>query len=149
MLPVRNMSSTHLCDIFSKVRSLGTNKYYNIININFSTLVGHVSVPRQATSRLSAIDTLPMSRMLNYGAQYLQRHYSSWVQQHGGYVCKTLCVPLSSPNTEFDQALIQFIQYCHLFCRKKRFTARMRMMTNERIKKQFSILTVLQLQEFI
>lgn len=35
----------------------------------------------QITSRLSTADTLPSSRMLNFGAAYLQQHYSHWVQQ--------------------------------------------------------------------
>ncbi|RVE56533.1 hypothetical protein OJAV_G00222130 [Oryzias javanicus] len=44
-----------------------------------------VAVACEITSRLSAADTLPSSRMLNFGAAYLQEHYSHWVQQqsHG------------------------------------------------------------------
>lgn len=46
--------------------------------------------PRQVTSRLAAANTLPMNRMLYHGARYLQDHYSSWAQQHGGYVRTTI-----------------------------------------------------------
>nr|XP_046234389.1 apoptosis facilitator Bcl-2-like protein 14 [Scatophagus argus] len=44
-----------------------------------------IAVCCEVTSRLSAVDTLPMSRMLYHGARYLQDHYSSWAQQQGGY----------------------------------------------------------------
>lgn len=44
-----------------------------------------IAVACEVTSRLSAINTLPMSRLLNHGARYLQDYYSSWVQQQGGY----------------------------------------------------------------
>ncbi|XP_070848389.1 apoptosis facilitator Bcl-2-like protein 14 [Chaetodon trifascialis] len=44
-----------------------------------------IAVTCEVTSRLSAINTLPMSRMLDHGARYLQEHYSSWAQQQGGY----------------------------------------------------------------
>lgn len=44
---------------------------------------------RQVTSRLSAVNTLPMSRMLDHGARYVRDHYSSWAQQEGGYVRQT------------------------------------------------------------
>lgn len=40
----------------------------------------------QVTSRLSAVDSLPMSRGLGFGAKYLQDHFSSWAKQQGGYV---------------------------------------------------------------
>ncbi|KAI3366330.1 hypothetical protein L3Q82_000492 [Scortum barcoo] len=45
----------------------------------------HIAVTCEVTSRLSAVDTLPMSRMLNYGARYLEQHFSSWALQQGGY----------------------------------------------------------------
>ncbi|KAF7649026.1 hypothetical protein LDENG_00148290 [Lucifuga dentata] len=45
----------------------------------------HIALMCEVTSRLSAVDTLPMSRMLDHGARYLQDHYSAWAQQHGGY----------------------------------------------------------------
>ncbi|XP_076579022.1 apoptosis facilitator Bcl-2-like protein 14 [Chaetodon auriga] len=44
-----------------------------------------IAVTFELTTRLSAMNTLPMSRMLDHGARYLQEHYSSWVQQQGGY----------------------------------------------------------------
>uniref|UniRef100_A0A3P9KE64 Apoptosis facilitator Bcl-2-like protein 14 n=1 Tax=Oryzias latipes TaxID=8090 RepID=A0A3P9KE64_ORYLA len=40
-----------------------------------------VAVACEITSRLSAVDTLPSSRMLNFGAAYLRQHYSHWVQE--------------------------------------------------------------------
>lgn len=49
-----------------------------------------VSVPRQATSRLSAMDTLPMNQLLGFGARYLHEHHLSWVTEQGGYVRKSL-----------------------------------------------------------
>lgn len=44
---------------------------------------------RQVASRLSAADTLPMNRLLGFGAKYLQTHYSAWAAQQGGYVRNT------------------------------------------------------------
>ncbi|KAM9824627.1 uncharacterized protein ACB057_000400 [Neosynchiropus ocellatus] len=44
-----------------------------------------IAVTCEVTSRLTAADTLPMNRLLGYGATYLQRHYSPWAQHHGGY----------------------------------------------------------------
>ncbi|XP_070785023.1 apoptosis facilitator Bcl-2-like protein 14 [Enoplosus armatus] len=44
-----------------------------------------IAVACEITSRLSAVNTLPMNRMLDHGARYLQDHYSSWAQQQGGY----------------------------------------------------------------
>ncbi|XP_068611486.1 uncharacterized protein [Brachionichthys hirsutus] len=44
-----------------------------------------IAVACEVTSRLSALDTLPMSRMLDHGARFLQVHYSSWAQRRGGY----------------------------------------------------------------
>ncbi|CAJ1054558.1 apoptosis facilitator Bcl-2-like protein 14 [Xyrichtys novacula] len=44
-----------------------------------------IAVTCEVTSRLSAADTLPMRRLLGHGARYLQEHYSTWVQQQGGY----------------------------------------------------------------
>lgn len=44
-----------------------------------------IAVTCEVTSRLSAVDTLPVNRMLGHGARYLQENYSSWVQQQGGY----------------------------------------------------------------
>eukprot|EP00064_Thunnus_orientalis_P015622 superscaffoldBa00002932_g15677 len=44
-----------------------------------------IAVTCEVTSRLSAVDTLPMNRLLGFGATYLQNHYSSWAEQQGGY----------------------------------------------------------------
>ncbi|XP_044042828.1 apoptosis facilitator Bcl-2-like protein 14 [Siniperca chuatsi] len=45
-----------------------------------------IAVTCEVTSRLSsAVDTLPMNRMLDHGARYLQDHFSSWAQNQGGY----------------------------------------------------------------
>lgn len=44
-----------------------------------------IAVACEVTSRLSAVDTLPMNRLLGFGATYLQNHYSSWAEQQGGY----------------------------------------------------------------
>ncbi|XP_071776723.2 uncharacterized protein LOC139928181 [Centroberyx gerrardi] len=45
----------------------------------------HIALTCEVTSRLSAVDTLPMSRLLGFGARYLQDHYSAWAAQQGGY----------------------------------------------------------------
>lgn len=44
-----------------------------------------IAVTCEVTSRLSAVNTLPMARMLDHGARYVRDHYSSWAQQEGGY----------------------------------------------------------------
>ncbi|XP_041832867.1 apoptosis facilitator Bcl-2-like protein 14 [Melanotaenia boesemani] len=44
-----------------------------------------IAMTCEITSRLSAVDMLPMSRMLHHGARYLQVYYSGWAQQQGGY----------------------------------------------------------------
>ncbi|XP_022604701.1 uncharacterized protein LOC111224480 [Seriola dumerili] len=44
-----------------------------------------IAVTCEATSRLSAMDTLPANRLLGYGAKYVNEYYSSWVQEQGGY----------------------------------------------------------------
>ncbi|XP_061662807.1 apoptosis facilitator Bcl-2-like protein 14 [Syngnathoides biaculeatus] len=44
-----------------------------------------IAVACEVTSRLSAADTLPVNRLLGYGATYLQNHFSSWAKQQGGY----------------------------------------------------------------
>ncbi|KAM9772582.1 apoptosis facilitator Bcl-2-like protein 14 [Syngnathus typhle] len=44
-----------------------------------------MAVTCEVTSRLSAADTLAGSRLLGYGATYLQNHFSSWAKQQGGY----------------------------------------------------------------
>lgn len=45
----------------------------------------HIAVTCEVASRLSAVNTLPMNRMLSHGARYLRDYYSSWVEQNGGY----------------------------------------------------------------
>lgn len=40
----------------------------------------------EMTSRLSALDLQPMNRAMGFGAQYVQQHFSQWIQQHGGWV---------------------------------------------------------------
>lgn len=54
----------------------------------------------QVTSRLSAVDALPVERLLGYGARFLQEDYSAWAQQQGGYV----------RNLSFFPSLIGFLQ---------------------------------------
>lgn len=44
-----------------------------------------MAVTCEVATRLSAADTLPMNRLLGYGATYLQTHISPWAQQQGGY----------------------------------------------------------------
>ncbi|XP_035640036.1 apoptosis facilitator Bcl-2-like protein 14 [Oncorhynchus keta] len=44
-----------------------------------------IAMTCEVTSRLSAVDSLPMSRVLGFGAKYLQDHFSSWAIQQGGY----------------------------------------------------------------
>lgn len=44
-----------------------------------------IAVACEITSRLSAVETLPMSRLLDHGARYLQDFYSPWAGQQGGY----------------------------------------------------------------
>lgn len=44
-----------------------------------------IAVTCEATSRLSVLDTLPMNRLLGHGARFLNTHFSSWAEQHGGY----------------------------------------------------------------
>ncbi|KAM4614862.1 uncharacterized protein ACJ7VT_010096 [Polymixia lowei] len=44
-----------------------------------------IALTCEVTSRLSAVSTHPMSRLLGFGARYLQEHYSTWATQQGGY----------------------------------------------------------------
>ncbi|XP_029901540.1 apoptosis facilitator Bcl-2-like protein 14 isoform X2 [Myripristis murdjan] len=44
-----------------------------------------IALTCEVTSRLSAVNTLPMNRLLGFGANYLHTHYSAWVAQQGGY----------------------------------------------------------------
>lgn len=39
----------------------------------------------EVTSRLSAVDLIPMSRSMGFGERYVQLHHSAWVQQNGGW----------------------------------------------------------------
>lgn len=39
----------------------------------------------EVTSRLTSVEALPRTRLLQHGARYLQEYYSSWVQEQGGY----------------------------------------------------------------
>uniref|UniRef100_A0A8C1A048 Apoptosis facilitator Bcl-2-like protein 14 n=1 Tax=Castor canadensis TaxID=51338 RepID=A0A8C1A048_CASCN len=45
-----------------------------------------------ATAKLTAVDNHPMNRVLGFGTKYLKEHFSSWVQQHGGWE-KILGIP--------------------------------------------------------
>ncbi|KAK6314983.1 hypothetical protein J4Q44_G00145120 [Coregonus suidteri] len=44
-----------------------------------------IALTCEVTSRLSAVNNLPMSRVLGFGAKYLQDYFSSWARQQGGY----------------------------------------------------------------
>ncbi|XP_026220130.1 apoptosis facilitator Bcl-2-like protein 14 [Anabas testudineus] len=44
-----------------------------------------IAVTCEATSRLTSLDTLPMNKLLGFGARYLQEYHSSWIKEHGGY----------------------------------------------------------------
>ncbi|XP_028306206.1 apoptosis facilitator Bcl-2-like protein 14 isoform X2 [Gouania willdenowi] len=44
-----------------------------------------IAVSCEVTSRLSTVNTLPMTRMFDHGARYLQDYFSDWVQRQGGY----------------------------------------------------------------
>ncbi|XP_029350621.1 apoptosis facilitator Bcl-2-like protein 14 [Echeneis naucrates] len=44
-----------------------------------------IAVMCEATSRLSGMNRMPSSRLLGYGARYLNEYYSSWVKEQGGY----------------------------------------------------------------
>ncbi|XP_053574892.1 apoptosis facilitator Bcl-2-like protein 14 [Bombina bombina] len=37
------------------------------------------------TTKLTAIDNHPMNKVLGFGARYLQDHFSSWIQNEGGW----------------------------------------------------------------
>ncbi|XP_039769592.1 apoptosis facilitator Bcl-2-like protein 14 isoform X1 [Ornithorhynchus anatinus] len=36
-------------------------------------------------ARLSAVDNCPMNRVLGFGTKYLQKNFTPWIQQHGGW----------------------------------------------------------------
>ncbi|KAK2859140.1 hypothetical protein Q5P01_003760 [Channa striata] len=44
-----------------------------------------IAVTCEATSRLSALDTMPMNQLLGFGARYVNEYFSDWAQQQGGY----------------------------------------------------------------
>lgn len=52
-----------------------------------------IALTFELTSRLNAMDSHPMNRVLGFGAKYLQDYLSPWVNQQGGYVSalKTYC----------------------------------------------------------
>lgn len=54
------------------------------------SLTMYVCVSWQAISRLSALDTQPMNKLLGFGAKYLNEKHSSWVKEQGGYVRDSL-----------------------------------------------------------
>ncbi|XP_051953563.1 apoptosis facilitator Bcl-2-like protein 14 [Xyrauchen texanus] len=44
-----------------------------------------IALTFEVTSRLDALDLQPMNRIMGFGAQYLQQHFSPWIHQHGGW----------------------------------------------------------------
>ncbi|XP_065134966.2 apoptosis facilitator Bcl-2-like protein 14 [Paramisgurnus dabryanus] len=44
-----------------------------------------IALTFEMTSRLRALDLQPMNRVMGFGAQYLQQHFTPWVQKHGGW----------------------------------------------------------------
>lgn len=45
-----------------------------------------IALTFEVTSRLQALDLHPMNRVMGFGAHYLQKYFSPWVKQHGGWV---------------------------------------------------------------
>lgn len=45
-----------------------------------------IALTFEVTSRLRALDLHPMNRVMGFGAQYLQKTFTPWVKQHGGWV---------------------------------------------------------------
>lgn len=45
-----------------------------------------VAMTCEAVTRLSTMDTLPVSQTMGFGARYLQDYFSPWFRQHGGRV---------------------------------------------------------------
>lgn len=78
-----------------------------------------VCVPRQVTTRLSDIHTLPMRRMYGNGARFLQENYSSWIQRHGGYVRENITSCLKSSKRALRWAA--FIPTCPSFWQEEAF----------------------------
>ncbi|KAK2832354.1 hypothetical protein Q7C36_015816 [Tachysurus vachellii] len=44
-----------------------------------------IAITFELTSRLNAMDSHPMNRVLGFGATYLQDYFTPWVNQQGGY----------------------------------------------------------------
>ncbi|XP_056117173.1 apoptosis facilitator Bcl-2-like protein 14 [Rhinichthys klamathensis goyatoka] len=44
-----------------------------------------IALTFEVTSRLRALDLHPMNRVMGFGAQYLQKNFTPWVKQHGGW----------------------------------------------------------------
>ncbi|XP_051512445.1 apoptosis facilitator Bcl-2-like protein 14 [Myxocyprinus asiaticus] len=44
-----------------------------------------IALTFEVTSRLNALDLHPMNRIMGFGAQYLQQHFTPWIHQHGGW----------------------------------------------------------------
>ncbi|KAK7160328.1 hypothetical protein R3I93_008084 [Phoxinus phoxinus] len=44
-----------------------------------------IALTFEVTSRLGALDLHPMNRVMGFGAQYLQKNFTPWVKQHGGW----------------------------------------------------------------
>ncbi|XP_039732302.1 apoptosis facilitator Bcl-2-like protein 14 isoform X1 [Pteropus medius] len=51
-------------------------------------------------AKLTAIDNHPMNKMLGFGTKYLKENFSSWVQQHGGWVSTSYLKNTSSQISE-------------------------------------------------
>ncbi|XP_062339400.1 apoptosis facilitator Bcl-2-like protein 14 [Osmerus eperlanus] len=76
---------------------LGSYSFFSKVISTFLRRVGHdpepsteepktqIALTCEVSSRLSALDTLPMNRVLGFGAKFLKDHYSPWVMQKGGY----------------------------------------------------------------
>ncbi|XP_036376420.1 apoptosis facilitator Bcl-2-like protein 14 [Megalops cyprinoides] len=46
---------------------------------------GNIALTCEVTRRLTAVDAHPMNMVMGFGAKYLQEHFSTWVQQRGGW----------------------------------------------------------------
>lgn len=52
-----------------------------------------IAITFELTSRLNAMDSHPMNRVLGFGATYLQDYFTPWVNQQGGYVSTIQLLP--------------------------------------------------------
>ncbi|KAG7454598.1 hypothetical protein MATL_G00261320 [Megalops atlanticus] len=50
-----------------------------------SSQEGNIALACEVTRRLTAVDAHPMNMVMGFGARYLQEHFSTWVQQRGGW----------------------------------------------------------------